>query len=145
MFKWPSFYAIADYLFLSWVPQPRASWRPHCERHKEQGEKRDAAIVAQAKKRRDARRRELKGTTAQRGYGARWQALRKRFILQHPYCERCLKEGRITPATDVDHIKPHRGCPRLLFDENNLQALCHECHSRKTATEDGGFGNVKVS
>nr|DAZ55835.1 MAG TPA: HNH endonuclease [Caudoviricetes sp.]DAZ83227.1 MAG TPA: HNH endonuclease [Caudoviricetes sp.] len=124
-------------------PVPRGD--RYCERHKEQGEKRDAAIVAQAKKRRDARRRELKGTTAQRGYGARWQALRKRFILQHPYCERCLKEGRITPATDVDHIKPHRGCPRLLFDENNLQALCHECHSRKTATEDGGFGNVKVS
>ena len=29
----------------------------------------------------------------------------------------------------------------LLYDERNLQALCHECHSRKTATEDGGFGN----
>lgn len=116
-----------------------------CDRHKEVGEKRDASLLAQAKKRRDARRRELKGTTAQRGYGARWQALRKRFILQHPYCEQCLKEGRITPATDVDHIKPHKGCPRLLFDENNLQALCHECHSRKTATEDGGFGNVKAS
>ena len=28
----------------------------------------------------------------------------------------------------------------LLYDERNLQALCHECHSRKTATEDGGFG-----
>lgn len=124
-------------------PVPRGE--RFCDRHKEVGEKRDAALLAQAKKRRDARRRELKGTTAQRGYGARWQALRKRFILQHPYCEQCLKEGRITPATDVDHIKPHKGCPRLLFDENNLQALCHECHSRKTATEDGGFGNVKVS
>ena len=44
-------------------------------------------------------------------------------------------------ATDVDHIVPHRGDARLLYDENNLQSLCKSCHSRKTATEDGGFGN----
>lgn len=43
--------------------------------------------------------------------------------------------------TDVDHIVPHRGDPELLYDEANLQSLCHECHSKKTAREDGGFGN----
>lgn len=121
------------------MPAPRGE--RYCDRHKEVGVKRDAAMAEKAKKYRDARRRSKKGSTAQRGYGGRWQALRKRFISQHPYCEQCMKEGRLTPATDVDHIKPHRGCARLLFDENNLQALCHECHSRKTAMEDGGFGN----
>ncbi|WP_423837057.1 HNH endonuclease [Sutterella wadsworthensis] len=54
-----------------------------------------------------------------------------------------MKQGRLTLATDVDHIKPHRGDPILLFDEKNLQALCHACHSRKTASEDGGFGNER--
>ena len=48
-------------------------------------------------------------------------------------------------ATDVDHIIPHKGDRSLLYDERNLQALCHECHSRKTFFEDGGFGRRKVT
>jgi len=44
-------------------------------------------------------------------------------------------------AVVVDHIIPHRGDLALFWDEkNNWQALCHRCHSRKTAREDGGFG-----
>lgn len=121
------------------APVPRGE--RYCDRHAKAGAKRDAEIQAKAKAARDARRRQVRGTTTQRGYGGRWQTLRKRFILQHPYCQECLKQGKLTEATDVDHIVPHRGCARLLFDEANLQALCHECHSRKTAKEDGGFGN----
>ena len=121
------------------APVPRGE--RYCERHAKAGAKRDAEIEAKAKAARDARRRQVRGTTAQRGYGGRWQTLRKRFILQHPYCQECLKQGKLKEATDVDHIVPHRGCAKLLFDEANLQALCHECHSRKTAKEDGGFGN----
>lgn len=120
-------------------PVPRGE--RYCDAHAKAGAKRDAENEAKAKAARDARRRQVRGTTAQRGYGGRWQTLRKRFILQHPYCQECLKQGRLTEATDVDHIVPHRGCAKLLFDEANLQSLCHECHSRKTAKEDGGFGN----
>lgn len=121
------------------APAPRGD--RYCERHREAGAKRDAIQAEKAKKFREARRRAIKGTSAQRGYGSRWQKLRKRFILQHPYCEQCMKEGRLTPATDVDHVKPHRGDPALMWSESNLQALCHVCHARKTAREDGGFGN----
>jgi 5-methylcytosine-specific restriction protein A len=28
----------------------------------------------------------------------------------------------------------------LFWDSSNWQPLCHECHSSKTAREDGGFG-----
>ncbi|MGZ6536385.1 MAG: HNH endonuclease [Actinomycetota bacterium] len=43
------------------------------------------------------------------------------------------------PATEVDHITPQRiGGTN---DRANLQALCHRCHSRKTALENG-FGGV---
>lgn len=120
-------------------PVPRGE--RYCDAHAKAGAKRDAEIEAKAKAARDARRRQVRGTTAQRGYGGRWQTLRRRFILQHPYCQECLKQGKLVEATDVDHIVPHRGCAKLLFDEANLQSLCHECHSRKTAKEDGGFGN----
>lgn len=43
-------------------------------------------------------------------------------------------------ANVVDHIKPHRGDKVLFWDSANWQPLCKECHDRKTATEDGGFG-----
>ena len=80
-------------------------------------------------------------SAARRGYGYKWRKLRDWFIRAHPYCEECLRQGRMTLATDVDHITPHKGDATLLLDVNNLQSLCHECHSRKTAGEDGGFGN----
>ena len=101
-----------------------------CGQHKSDAEKHAAA----ARKAREARRTAFKGASAKRWYGYRWQKLRNRFIAQHPFCEQCMKQGRLTIATDIDHIKPHRGDPILLFDEENLQALCHACHSPKPAT-----------
>ena len=73
---------------------------------------------------------------AARGYGARWNKARKRFLEKNPLCAECLKAGRYVKATDVDHIVPHRGDPKLFWDEGNWQALCHRCHSVKTRNED---------
>ncbi len=72
-------------------------------------------------------------SAARRGYGARWRRLRLWFLSQHPVCP-C---GR--PATEVDHIVPRRSGGT--DEEGNLQAMCHVCHSRKTASQDGGFGH----
>lgn len=33
---------------------------------------------------------------------------------------------------------------KLFWDKSNWMALCKPCHSRKTAKENGGFGNKKV-
>jgi len=44
-----------------------------------------------------------------------------------------MNEGIIKPATDVDHVIPHRGNRSLFWDEENWQALCHEV----PFTEDG--------
>lgn len=75
-----------------------------------------------------------------RGYGSKWQYESKRFLQLHPLCLECQKHGRITEATVVDHIKPHKGNHKLFWDRRNWQPLCESCHNRKTATEDGGFG-----
>ena len=79
-----------------------------------------------------------------RGYDYRWQKYRKQFLIDNPLCVKCLEEGKSVPATNVDHIEPVSGPDDPLFwDEDNHQALCHSCHSRKTAREDGGYGNKK--
>lgn len=68
---------------------------------------------------------------------SRWQDLRRYRLNIQPLCVECLKNHRITPATVVDHIKPHKGNEELFYDFNNLQPLCKPCHDRKTAKEDG--------
>jgi 5-methylcytosine-specific restriction protein A len=71
----------------------------------------------------------------------RWQSMRIRILREQPLCvlkgkrERCL-----VVATEVDHIKPHRGDRRLFFDRANLQPMCRSCHAQKTAREVLGKG-----
>lgn len=78
-----------------------------------------------------------KGRSAsERGYDRQWQKARKSYLTRHPLCVECLKQGKYVMATDVDHIKPHRGDKELFWDPDNLQSLCHSCHSKKTNAED---------
>ena len=84
-----------------------------------------------------------RGSSSARGYGSRWQAYRRAFLLEHPLCECELHQGRDDApcATDVDHIRPVTGPDDAGFwDRSNHQALAHACHSRKTAREDGRWG-----
>jgi 5-methylcytosine-specific restriction protein A len=77
-----------------------------------------------------------------RGYGTKWRAARAGFLRSNPFCVHCMAKGLVVPATEVDHIVPHKGDQVLFWDAKNRQALCKSCHSTKTATEDGGFGAV---
>ena len=61
-----------------------------------------------------------------------WARIRKVHLQGQPLCVECMKRSVITPATDVDHIVPHRGDRDLFFDSNNLQSLCKACHTAKT-------------
>ena len=59
-----------------------------------------------------------------------WRRIRLVILHEQPFCRLCGK-----PATDVDHIKPHRGDTELFHDEKNLQTLCKSCHSLKTVKD----------
>ncbi|HWU69209.1 MAG TPA: HNH endonuclease signature motif containing protein [Stenotrophobium sp.] len=89
-------------------------------------------------------------TAAQRGYDSKWQRARVGWLAAHPLCVMCAQAGRVTAATVVDHIKPHRlawaldsgiadavAAARALFwDRRNWQSLCKTHHdSTKQATE----------
>ena len=69
-----------------------------------------------------------------RGYTRQWHNYTIRYLAIHVHCVHCEKEGRDTKATEVDHIIPFRGdtTSPLYWGEWNHQALCHECHSKKT-------------
>ena len=86
-----------------------------------------------------------RGSSAQRGYGNRWRRYRLGYLARNPLCVECRKQKRVEAATVVDHIRPHKGNMKLFWDMKNHQGLCASCHSRKTATEDGGFGHERSS
>lgn len=71
-------------------------------------------------------------------YGRTWKRIRDRYITAHPLCEQCEKNGRVTPAEEVHHIKPlSQGGTN---DVCNLMSLCTPCHSEITAREGGRWG-----
>lgn len=65
-----------------------------------------------------------------------WRRLRQqRLMIDHGLCRDCLKEQKITPATEVDHIIPIRVRWDLRLTLSNLRSLCHRCHMIKTAED----------
>jgi 5-methylcytosine-specific restriction protein A len=76
-------------------------------------------------------------------YDRKWRKARAAYLLDHPFCEDCEAEGRLEAATIVDHRVPHLGDPVLFWDQSSWRGLCRTHHNRKTATEDGGFGNPR--
>ena len=76
----------------------------------------------------------LRGNRHVRGYGNAWVKRRERILLRDcGLCQVCKHVGRVTIATDVDHIisKARDGTD----DDDNLQAICRDCHKAKTARE----------
>lgn len=67
-------------------------------------------------------------TTAERGYGGRWQKARAVFLDRNPLCIFCARNGRVEVANVVDHVIPHEGDQKLFWDRSNWQSLCKPCH-----------------
>jgi 5-methylcytosine-specific restriction protein A len=81
----------------------------------------------------------------QRGYTREWATFSKDYLARHWWCQSPTHQDHAAPrATDVDHTGGHsRTCPHA-YNEQHLQALCHSCHARKTATDDGGLGTTRT-
>lgn len=81
------------------------------------------------------KRKDTKTAEARAFYDSpRWRKVRAWYRKRHPACEECLRAGRTTPATLVDHIVPVR-LGGAKFADANLQSLCDPCHQRKRREE----------
>ena len=72
-----------------------------------------------------------RGKTKERGYGGRWQKIRKRVLAEQPFCNECKREGKITEANVVHHIDGDVWNVK----RDNLESLCKQCHDRITMKE----------
>lgn len=77
--------------------------------------------------------RDRGGTRQERGYGAAWVKLRAVVLRDEPLCRTCMAQGRVTAATQVDHVvsKSEGGTDA----RSNLAPTCTACHRAKTARE----------
>jgi 5-methylcytosine-specific restriction protein A len=73
---------------------------------------------------------EVRGSSRKRGYTTAWQKARAAYLAQNPLCVFCERDGVVTAAAVVDHIKAHQGDAELFWNPNNWQPLCKLHHDR---------------
>lgn len=64
-----------------------------------------------------------------------WKNCRDEYKKLHPYCERCLKEGKLVPV-DIVHHKiwlnaSNINNPNITLNFNNLESICRDCHNKE--------------
>lgn len=93
------------------------------------------------------RRQPLNRPNRSGAYSYKWQKRSKAYLKRNPLCVRCESLDRATSATEVDHVRPHKGVlsEELFWNEDNWQALCKSCHSKKTNRESHAGERVVVT
>ena len=67
---------------------------------------------------------------------AAWKRMRAAQLARQPLCERCVKAGRVTAATVVNHRDPHKGDMARFSDRANLESACAPCHDGAIQSEE---------
>ena len=57
-----------------------------------------------------------------------WQKARKQFLLDHIWCEECLRQGKHTLSDTVHHSQGFRDW-ETFCDISKWEAVCGSCHS----------------
>ena len=69
-------------------------------------------------------------------YTAAWARLRAAKLAEKPLCEPCGAQGRLTPASVVDHRVPITLGGPAFPSLDGLASMCPSCHSVKTNRDD---------
>lgn len=76
--------------------------------------------------------------------GAAWKRLRLSKLRQNPMCELCRPLGMHVVATHVHHKIELQQDRSLGLHIDNLQSLCHPCHSRLHARQSKPLGGGSI-
>jgi 5-methylcytosine-specific restriction enzyme A len=70
-------------------------------------------------------------------HSQRWLRVRRQFLMDHPLCIECEREGLVVAAVVVDHRLGHQRADwrERFWDTSTLQGLCLDCHAKKSAAE----------
>ena len=71
-----------------------------------------------------------------------WRATREKVLSQNAVCMWCLYTGKVSPATEADHIIPVDRCESEginPLDPNNLVPSCRSCNARRASYESKGI------
>lgn len=65
-----------------------------------------------------------------------WRRHSRAYRSEHPLCEPCQREGRVTAAQQVHHKEEISKRPDLAYEWDNLESVCIQCHNemRKRST-----------
>lgn len=66
--------------------------------------------------------------------GRALQRINARILSDNPLCVMCQARGKVSIATEVDHII---ALVNGGLDDGDKQGLCHACHADKTAADLG--------
>lgn len=65
-------------------------------------------------------------------WSKKWKDKRNYILFRDNYlCQDCLKNNKITEATDVHHIIKLRLAWDKRYDDDNLISLCNDCHKKR--------------
>lgn len=125
------------------IGAPRACATPGCSGLARGGPRCPACTIEH-----EVKDRARRGSAHARGYDARWQKYRLRFLAAHPLCCLCAVDGppggdgrpMVVAASVVDHIKAHKGDQALFWDEKNHRGICRPHHDQRV--DEGDFGRA---
>lgn len=107
----------------------------YCSTHRLQAEQKRARRRAEVQRDYDRNRRDQRA--AEFYHSPAWIATRQAVLARDHYlCQRCLKQGRITPADTVHHIVELREDWSRRLDMTNLVSLCAACHNAVHGRKD---------
>lgn len=70
---------------------------------------------------------------------AQWARVRARTLSANPLCQSCKTLGKVTAATEVDHLFAWQLIGEDAFYANVFQSLCKNCHTLKGSLERKGI------
>lgn len=82
-------------------------------------------------------------TTPGRLRGRKAVERRKQWLFRFPLCEICKRQGKVTRATEVDHVVPLCKGGKDCYETNGM-SICSPCHKAKTLQDMGYKEKVEI-